>query len=72
MTFEDWKKMQSFLSSLFKELEMNRYVIVTYKVLNILVDVELSINSINQFITFCSFWMIINNTIMSELNYAKT
>jgi len=47
--------MQSFLSSLFKELEMNKYVIVTYKVLNILVDVELSINSINQFITFCSF-----------------
>ncbi len=70
--FKDWKKTQSFLSSLFKELETCVHVIVLYEALNIFINVWSSVNLIDQFITFCSFWMIIDDIIMSKLNDMKT
>ncbi len=64
--------MQSFLSLLFKELKMCIYMTVLYEALNIFINVWLSIDLTDQFITFCSFWMIIDDTIMNELNDMKT
>ncbi len=70
--FKNWKKMQLFLSSLFQELKTCAHVTVLYKALNILINVWSSVNLTDQFIIFYSFWMIINNIIMSELNDTKT
>ena len=47
--------MQSFLSLLFKELKTCAHVTVSYEVLNILIYVESSINSTDQFIILDSF-----------------
>ena len=57
---------------LFRRLETNIRIIVLYKALNILVNVKLLVNLINQFVVFRFFKIIINNTIISKLNYAKT
>ena len=47
--------MQSFLSSLSKELEMCTHVTVSYEALNILIYVESSINLTDQFIALDFF-----------------
>ncbi len=60
-----------YLSSLSKELKTYAHIIVLYKALNILINVWSSVNLIDQFITFCSFWMIIDDIIMNELNDTK-
>ena len=70
-TLRNRKKTQLFLSALTRKLETRAHVTVSYEALNILVDIELSISSINEIVAFSFIKMFFNRVIVSQLNESK-
>ena len=60
------------MSSLTRKLEARANVTISYEALNVFINIESSIDTIEKFIAFDFTWMLFNHIVVSELNNLKT